>query len=1196
MATVPRLTLLPYLQTWNPAAATLTINALTIPDGDPRAPLTDGYPTSGPAIADAQLVLTANLSTDVSQLPTLPDVAATVTLTPAMTAGRRQVFEQLDLLFNPSVPAAIALRTSDRTLGKYLPQSYRNAFAFVTPRTELAVIDDSYHCLLRCPAKTPLPAPTVPKYSWIDALGHAMREPAILRAAGLLHTLDVALPRGDLYKDGGWLFLTLDPTSAYADSVALPGFLRTFATRVPALSRASGRPVFTAVLFPVFADGAAAATAGPAYDEVFPEAIRFDDGFAKIVHATQQKGLLHLDEDGAGPPPAQDLGVQLGWDDEDVLIGQNRQIGLNPDGTEPAEAPRGVLGYRVDVRRLGNAVWHSLAAVHADHFTLGALDLGAVDGELRTEVHPRRLGEKIWIPAYYTSWTGGSLVVKGDDDKTIRGVANPSSSPYVPVGADAVPLRYGRTYEFRVRLADASGGGPEATESPHTPGERPTATLPFLRHVPPKKPRVESSVTGAGQLRVKAARPLLGYPEVVYADTPNAVARLLVIQQQNRTAASGDEQEPGLPDVDAAYLQLRVLVRPPAFDPDAVDSWLELYVTTRPFPPDPEAQLTVTGKYVDAAQLDSIDVASQQGGPGTVRGSFPIPTARDVRIELRTLCRQDAAYFAGERARLSNPVTIELHEPPAAEPKLFRPSDPTRALRSIFLRPDRAAQDLASSVVQRQSDPTPLLVQRLAQAARLTASESTLLAEPGERALFGCAGLKHRLSPENASLVLAQLAELPNRWINVVRVDLDRDWTWKGAATPLLSVTRTVQSLPGGPSETADLGTVQIIHAINEVAVAEEPQRDHTAFVFLDTVSDPLWNGFPHDLAVSYKVAATLENGQAEAVTVQTVLPVTTPPAQRPQVAAAGYALSPYQTDANYAATSTRTRMLWLEFDEPPRDPRDTYFVRVLAHAPDPLLLARAEPTADPPLFAPSPLDPELIRVITPGQADDLAGLTTMQRLIPATGSDRHFLVPLPPGVGSSSPELLGFYTYEIRVGHDRGTPASPCWSTAQGRFGEPLLLEGVQHPAPGLMCGVTRLANTVVVSAPYAQPYYDGANVLPRPPNTAIWVALYAQVHQADTATMRNIQLDLRPGTRKRSHVEPGRPRELEATTGWSAAELDALLARYGLAKDTPLSVLAVELLPEPNGPFTDPLRRDLGEVRVLRTSPLTAIEKVCC
>jgi len=38
-------------------------------------------------------------------------------------------------------------------------------------------------------------------------------------------------------------------------------------------------------------------------------------------------------------------------------------------------------------------------------------------------------------------------------------------------------------------------------------------------------------------------------------------------------------------------------------------------------------------------------------------------------------------------------------------------------------------------------------------------------------------------------------------------------------------------------------------------------------------------------------------------------------------------------------------------------------FVRVIAHSPDPLMLACAEPVADPPASK-SPLDPELVRVI----------------------------------------------------------------------------------------------------------------------------------------------------------------------------------------------------------------------------------------
>lgn len=115
------------------------------------------------------------------------------------------------------------------------------------------------------------------------------------------------------------------------------------------------------------------------------------------------------------------------------------------------------------------------------------------------------------------------------------------------------------------------------------------------------------------------------------------------------------------------------------FDTRGSDGWLEVYSTTRAFPDDPEASLTATGTYVDVAQLDELDTAGQQGAPGTVSGPFPVPTARDIRIELRVLCRDDPTYFADDRARLSHPVTVDLHQKAAVEKRLFRPADPTRS-------------------------------------------------------------------------------------------------------------------------------------------------------------------------------------------------------------------------------------------------------------------------------------------------------------------------------------------------------------------------------------------------------------------------------------------------------------------------------------------------------------------------------------
>ena len=132
-------------------------------------------------------------------------------------------------------------------------------------------------------------------------------------------------------------------------------------------------------------DAAAAAALGN-FDKVFVEAIRFDDGFSKIVHARQPLSADVLDEDGTGAPMARDEGIQLGWDDEDILEGQNRALGAPPDGEDPVLAPRGVFGYRVDVRAQGTAAWTSLSQVNAP-LTLG-VDLGVALEERWSEVAP----------------------------------------------------------------------------------------------------------------------------------------------------------------------------------------------------------------------------------------------------------------------------------------------------------------------------------------------------------------------------------------------------------------------------------------------------------------------------------------------------------------------------------------------------------------------------------------------------------------------------------------------------------------------------------------------------------------------------------------------------------------------------------------------------------------------------------------
>jgi hypothetical protein len=1192
-----RLTILPYLQAWNGNTRTLQLNVVLYPIGDPRNSLTAGLGVAGPAIADASITLRANLSRSVSQLPMATAVDTTIDLPLVMPDNRIEVFDGLDAALQPTLAELPSTWSSTTTISKYLTRSYREAFAFTQPRTSRALIDDSFRCMLNCPPPVmPLPHPPAER-TWAEVFAIALRVPPIMRRAGLLHTVEVVLPDSTFYSSGGWLFFTLAPDSDYADAAGSPGFVRSYATRIPALDALHARPVFTAVLFPVFADPFAASAQSAKYDTVFPEAITFDDGFAKIVHSTQLRGMEHLDEDGSGPPPVLDLGVQFGWDDEDVLIGQNRQMSLEPDGSDPADAPRGVNGYRVDVRRQGETNWTSLSAVHTDHLRAGPFDAGVFDGELRTEVHPRRIYDRWWLPAYFASWTGGSMVVDTSDDKALRGHPAPTEPLFQPAGLET-PLRYGERYEFRVRMVDGSGGGPGLGEAPASEGEAPIAAMHFRRFLPPKKLRLIDQTTNENGTTIVLERPRIDYPAAVFAGIPDAVPRLRAIYDANQV--SGEiPQDMALPDPDAAFAEIRVMVRPPAFDREgSTGGWREIYTTWRPFDEDPAAQLVITGTFVDVAQLTDLDLSGQTGSMGSQTGPLLLPTARDIRLELRAAGRNDLTYFANDRARRSAPLLIDLFGIASSEADFFVDLDPPTTLRSVFLRHDPVAQDAAPSSIQAQNDPAPVLVARLAAAAGLVVAEKSLVGRPGERVVFSCNGLKHRVSPDGGTLTLTHISELANLWINVLRIEINRDWTWKGAASPAFTLLRRLQHVPVGAVRIEDLNTLELPHSVSTTAVRNGPQRERTVLVFLDAFPAPQWNGLPYQLSLRYTVRAHLRNQEAPSRITETMLPVAAPPRQLPQLVSAGYALSPYATDQQYSGTAPRKRMLWFEMAQPLENPRDAYFVRVLAHSPDPLLLARSEPAADPPAEAKSPLDPEWARVIVPGQADDFAGLATMQRMMPAEGSDRHFLVPLPPGTSAGSPELFGFYSYEIRVGHDAGTPESPFWSTAQGRFGPTLIIEGVQHPVPAFFCIGSRVEDGILASAPYAQPFYNGANVLPAPPNTEIWVALYVQVHQADKATMRNVQLDIRRAA-PNPNPDPtfsGRRPELMAETRWTNLVLRDLLAQFGLSPKTPLSVIAIELLPEPNGGFNDPLGGDLGEVRILRTSPLSPVKTVCC
>lgn len=484
------------------------------------------------------------------------------------------------------------------------------------------------------------------------------------------------------------------------------------------------------------------------------------------------------------------------------------------------------------------------------------------------------------------------------------------------------------------------------------------------------------------------------------------------------------------------------------------------------------------------------------------------------------------------------------------------------------------AQRASGAGGQRPSDvPT-----RLAAQLGLVNDGLMLRARPGRRVVFGCAsGLRHVLGPDGSTITFAAQSDLTQHWVVVIRLTLDRDWTWDGLAYAGITVARDGRVVGQfGPDR-----------SVNADALAT-PMRAQTDLVFFDSIDPkPAPGAFPAELHPTYRISADLQGnpGHDPVSDLAIDLPVTTPPTQTPRIVSAGIAMSPYQRSADYSSTQPRQKALWFEFDRAPEDPDDRYFARVLRNAPDPLLSSLGQSVTET-AEAPLPVDPEWLRVIVQGQSDDRAGLDTMQELVPSD-SPVHFLVPLPPGVHETSPELFGFFTYELRVGH------ASIWSTAQGRFGSPLRVSGVQHPPPTLTCSPLRNSLGITVSADFALPVLDGRAFQRLPPASSIWVLLYAQAEQVDGIDRRNVLLLRQPARWERKRYDESRTSSFGTAT-FSNAEITLALEGLGFSDGAPLSVLAVELLP--NGtPAADPVGAQLGAQRILRTSPLMPVPRVC-
>jgi hypothetical protein len=1400
-----RFTILAFPQFFNGDELRLNVVVLPRNQNPLKPAIEQNFPPilDAPPFAEANLAFEAKIISGLNSFPNNHLADDTQPLAVAQPGNAKELFEALgknlsiknfnqtneDLDTNQDSIKLNPAVAQELSVIKYLPVSYRKAFNFTTPRTPNARTDDSYLCAVRNAGPVPGFTRSPDEISWGKVFAFALRQPLLARQLGMIYETSLAIDPAH-FPQGGWLYVDLADGSDYLDQqkaveqdpalIALHEcFIKKYAARIPALKPGEPRQVFAPILFPVLFKEQAADPDPPPdgnYDTLFIEAAAYDDGFAKIVHAYQPRSRNLLVEDSDGAHPVKDVGFRLGWDDEQILIWTMRQMMIddsvktNPD--KRIDAPLGVFGYAIDVRDATNPAnpWESLNGVESKaDLTIPkdnapgaeAISIGGFTGELPYQVYPMQLdGDKsksYWLPMYYADWNGHSMVLPDEEaaeiyrntDPTLQAdagteVTGPAKNQLNHL-YDASPLntalRYGRQYEFRIRLRDLSGGGTELDPSITPINETPSNKVKrrFRRYVAPNQLRVQDlpfnsdALNEINELRIR--RPKLGYPAAVYTGKYADAVQSLLDASLEMLELDPEEKKTheafGIADPDVDRVEITVEVQTLKMDNllsvSGNDNYIHLYTTRRSFPDvndeaDYEAVLTIPIVYVDCSVLrtgDEMNLIEDLQLPDDIDKitDIVVPTARAIRLTMRAVCEEkdeDSDYYGllddanhDMDVRFGQIVQAWLYKASDKETDLLVDAAAAQKLQGIFLQPDPPRVydgKLKTRLIGKNREKPPDMVQRLAKQLDIESIELTLTAPKGERVQFGCSNrIRHTLSPENSSLTFASKGDLMNHWLCCINLQIDRDWTWDALEDRSFVITRTVRFTHddvGTETETAEVGDIEIRHTASFEAL-HDPKRNYTRLIFIDAVEPknhrlrPAPNEqeprFPDTIEVSYALetrfkadhAAQRDDDEALEIT----LPSTATPAQIPEIASAGIALSPYMRNEKYSATGPRQRFLWVEFKEPVRDPADTYFARVLAYAPDQLISNnqpdQLEASEDPAL----PLDPEYIRVIAPGSSNDLAGLNAMQPMRKATDSDRHYILPLPPGLHADAPEMFGFFTYELRVGHYRDKDTKEmAWCTAQGRFGRPLRATGLQHPAPTLTCSVHRDEEKLYVSAPYAEAVFNGKNVTADPPRTQLWCLLYAQVRQADNKDYRNILLDDR---RLDWRVEIEKDRqvnwlrkyddeqrltlkkitvnnwkdelsygkfqhvyqlaELEklnkdatkyGTVVWSNDEISQLLELYGLSKNSPLSVLVVEILPTitniydhfpgidkqevlgalheklagtplpgqgmikeklaqakqsgfEQGP--SPLSDKLGQHRILRTSPLTEVPFVC-
>ncbi|MEN3327950.1 MAG: hypothetical protein V7638_2757 [Acidobacteriota bacterium] len=904
-----RFTLLPFPQEYDGGTA-IRLRIVVLPRN--QNPLKPAMNPPGPGVvpfAEAQWIFEAGIISGLANFPydqLLHDTAPLPTNAPA---NATPLFEALaknfqisdpdrDNQFIETPPKPTTTRALDASVKKYLPLSYRGAFNFTTPRTRNAVTDDSYRCAVRDAGLVAGFKRSGDVISWGKVFAYALKQPVLARELGMIYETTLEINATQFAK-GGWLYVDLAAGSDYGERQQTnPHVVKRYAARIPPLKAGAARRLFAPMLFPVLFKETPAdpdPTLPARYDELFVETADYDHGFARVVHAQQPHSRDLLAEEGDGAHPVKDVGIRLGWDDEQILIWYIRQLTDGPVAGERLDAPLGVFGYCIDVRQAAAVPnpWTSLNAVvskqplsvTADN---QAIELGDFDDELPYQVYPSQLdgdsNKSYWLPMYFANWNDHSLVLADDEAALIYrntedvkpapklGVTGPAENRlrdiYDPVDLN-VSLRYGERYEFRVRLRDLSGGGtpngaPFITQTPSSIGK-----CHFKRYVAPNQPRVANltpntdAVSQIDELRIQ--RPLLGYPAVKYTGGyADPVQRL--IDASHDPAFTDTGHAFGIPDPDVDRVELTVEVQTLRMDNllsvSGKENYVHLYTTHCPFPAvnnddDFDALLTVPIVYSDCKVLrtgDDKDLAADLGLPVNIENlnRLILPTARNVRLTIRAVCEDkvnNTDYYRilnnanhDQDVRYGPILQVITYSPSLNEEELFLDTPGIPRLQGIFLQPDQPQLfdgTTTGLLLGREVQKPPDMIERLAKHLDLESRGLTLTAPRGERVQFGCSNrIRHILSPENSSITFSSKGDLMNHWLCCFSVQLNRDWTWDGLQDRAFVISREKQFTHDEPlaeTEETEVGDIEIRHTAPFEAL-QESKRNYTRLIFIDAV------------------------------------------------------------------------------------------------------------------------------------------------------------------------------------------------------------------------------------------------------------------------------------------------------------------------------------------------------------------------